>query len=542
MVNPLPPLDHGLLLQWAFGAVVVCLYARDRFDSPQPTRATTTFTRYWVARLGYVASMLALFLVLGGALGDFDLAVLWNFLQVPENVKNAERLPGPLVAALLLTSLLPSFPFLTRIDETVKKWFQRVGNIPFEARLLSGQLLNADFRPSTEALTRIEPQLTELGVDPAWLADGPSTLRHRWARAAVLWTLVQDWTKARGYSRYVTQRQAQFDDIRTRLESMGPMLDDAALHAIETPADARSGKALQRKVRKDVDLLHEAVCDFVSSGVLDREWNLAQRNAALAKLGFNGLPDARGSLSLNEVALVAGLIFLAMVLTALIARRFLDPTPLQPNLRVLIMVPIIHTVAVIAAVYPKAVWAFADVQRVGHRPYAAYLLSGVMAAAAAFMISLLFRYLFEDAGNLLVALSEAGRFGKAVTATLARWPWLLMTGLNTVAIAFAADSWVQQPESVRSRLRIYEALGLSASFAVFQWIVVQLLAQSLGPQWFERELRLVVTAAVIGACIGYLVPHLHRNRFRAEPAPVAAMPQVPPVGTPASSGLPARAA
>jgi hypothetical protein len=528
MVNPLPPLDHGILLQWAFGALVVSLYARDRFDSPQSTRATTTFTRYWVARLGYIASMLALFLVLGGALGDVDLAALWNFLQVPAAVKNAERMPGPLVAALLLTSMLPSFPFLTRIDETVKKWFQRVGNIPFEARLLSGQLQNANFQPSTDMLVRIEPQLADLGVDPAWLADSPSTVRYRWSRAAVLWMLVQDWTKARGYSRYVTQRKTQYDEICARLESLAPMLDEVSLRVIESPANARSAKALQRKVRKDVDQLHEAVCDFVSSGVLDREWNLSQRNTALARLGFSGLPDARGSLSLNEVALVAGLIFLAMVLAALIARRFFDPTPLAPNLRVLVMVPIIYTVAIVVALYPKAAWAFADVQRVGHRPYAAYLLSGVIAAAAAFMISLLFRYLFEDAGNLLVALSQPGRFDKAFTATAERWPWLLMPLLNTIAIAFTADNWAMHPELVRGRLRIYESLGLAACFAMFQWIVVQLLAQAttFGPRWFDEELRLVVTAAVIGACVGYLVPHLHRKRLQAEPAQSAVMPQV----------------
>jgi hypothetical protein len=43
----------------------------------------------------------------------------------------------------------------------------------------------------------------------------------------VLWILLQDWTKARGYSRYVSQRQAQFDDLRSRIESLGPVLDDA---------------------------------------------------------------------------------------------------------------------------------------------------------------------------------------------------------------------------------------------------------------------------------------------------------------------------
>jgi hypothetical protein len=277
-----------------------------------------------------------------------------------------------------------------------------------------------------------------------------------------------------------------------------------------------------------VDQLHEAVSDFVASGVLDREWNLTQRNTALANMGFNGLPDARGSLSLHEVALVAGLIFLAMLLALLIARRFFDPTPLQPSLRVLVMVPIIYAVAIVTALYPKAAWEFADIARVGHRPYAAYLLSGAIAAVAAFGISLLFRYLFEDAGNLLVALSEQGRFEKAFTVTAERWPWLMMTVMTTVAIAFAADNRATDPGSTPARLRIVEALALAACFALFQWIVVQLLAQvtTLGAGWYRAEPRLVLTAAAIGACIGYLVPHLHRKRLRAEPVLPVAMAQV----------------
>jgi len=156
------------------------------------------------------------------------------------------------------------------------------------------------------------------------------------------------------------------------------------------------------------------------------------------------------------------------------------------------------------ALYPKSAWAFADVQRVGHRPYAAYLLSGVMAAGAAFMISLLFRYLFEDAGNLLVALSEPGRFDKAFITTLERWPWLLMTALNTDCDRLCCGQLGDASGigyAAVAHLRITRA---GACFAMFQWIVVQLLAQvtTFGPRWFEEELRLVVTAAVIGACVG----------------------------------------
>jgi len=202
--------------------------------------------------------MLALFLVLGGALRDVDLQMLWTSCRclAPSRIRIACPDPGCRAAAYGDAAELP---FLTRIDER-EEVVSKGRQYSIRARLLSGQLQSADFRPSAEMLARIEPQLADLGVDPAWLADSPSTVRYRWSRAAVLWTLVQEWTKARGYSRYVTQRKAQYDDICTRLESLGRCWMRCRCASSSRRPNARSAKALQRKVRKDVDQLHEAVC------------------------------------------------------------------------------------------------------------------------------------------------------------------------------------------------------------------------------------------------------------------------------------------
>jgi len=201
-------LDHTLLLQWAFGALVVGLYARDRFENPLPARYTTTFARYWVARVGYVGAMLALYLVLGGAVTDLDLKPLWRLLDLDAIAKDDQSLPGPLLSALVLTALLPHFPYLSKIDESVKLWFQRVGNIPFEVRELSGQMRNADFRLEPPVLARLRPQLQELGIDERDLGAPAQSFRLRWAQASVLHAMVQTWSDSRTYLRYVAERQA----------------------------------------------------------------------------------------------------------------------------------------------------------------------------------------------------------------------------------------------------------------------------------------------------------------------------------------------
>jgi hypothetical protein len=523
-MNPDAAIDHTLLLQWLFGAVVVGLYARDRFDSPLAARCTTTFTRYWVARLGYIGSMLAIFLVLGGAVTDLDLKPLWQLLDLDAVAKDSAGLPGPLLSALVLTSLLPHFPYLSKIDDSVKRWFQRVGNIPFEVRELSGQMRGAEFRPSANALDQLRPRLEEMGVDERLLQAPRGSFRLRWAQAAVLLASVQGWSRSRGYLRYVDSQQARLAELVARFESLASLLEGRNLGELDHSGDSSLADPFRRKLRRDIDELHQAVCDFASGGVLHAQWGPRGRHAALAVLGFVGLERPRNTLGSHEVVLVGGLIFFAMMFITLVTRRFIDPAPLGAGLRVTVMVTLIYVIAIVVAIYPKAVWPFADIRAAGRRPVAAYAASGLVAAGAAFAVSLLFRYVLDEPGNLLHMLSTPGRFSTTLFATLERWPWLLMTLFATIAIAWAADDHLLATTPVPRWLRYAEAAGMAIVFALLQWMVVELMVsgatQARHDEWMRRLPQMVFTSLAIGVCIGYLVPHLYRSKsLPAAPAP-----------------------
>ena len=210
--------------------------------------------------------------------------------------------------------------------------------------------------------------------------------------------------------------------------------------------------------------------------MLEGAWNHARRRDALAQLGFAGLPAARGPLTSHDVVLVAGLVFLAMLFVPLMMRRFIDPLPLPQNLRILVTVPIVYAIAIVAAIYPKSVWPFAARQPGGERPFAAYAVSGVIAAAASFVVSLVFRFVFDKSGNIFQSLSTPGAFQEAWTTTLVRWPWLLMTFFITVAVAWTADDREPADPAGRLRLRAIEAASLAIALGLVQWSVLQLLA------------------------------------------------------------------
>jgi hypothetical protein len=183
----------------------------------------------------------------------------------------------------------------------------------------------------------------------------------------------------------------------------------------------------------------------------------------------------------------------------------------------------------VAAIYPKSVWPQARRSSSGQRPFAAYGASAVVAALAAFVVGLLFRFAFESHGNVFQALSTPGAFAKAWSTSLERWPWLLMTVFATISIAWAADDY--QPGHVPAPwwLRWAEAAALAAVFVVSEWRVVELLIsnalaiaetdshrrQSMlaaAAALTERLPVMLITGAVIGACIGFLVPSLYRAR------------------------------
>jgi len=528
--------------QWAFGAILVVLYAADRFNAgrfwiPRPMRATTTFWRYWSAWCGYIVAMTGLFMFLGGAFTAIEPKTILAFLGI-ENISIDEgTLPGPLLSALMLTSLLPHAPVLGKIDNSVKEWFRRVGNIPFEVRELSARLIAATYDPPTPVLDALRPTLATFGVDAAWLRDSPSTIRQPWAQVVTLFAQVQRWEGARGYTHYFDDNKTVLIELRAKLESMAEMLQPVVLAELDAGHDSPFVARIRRRIASELGDLRKTLCDLVSGGVLSEGRNYSQRLAALTRLGFTGLPALRAPLSANDIVLVMGLVFLAVVFIPLMARRFFEPTPLEAQIRLFILIPVIYAIAVVAAIYPKSAWRFARRDVGGGRPVAAYAASAVLAVAAAFVVSLLLRFAFDANGNVFQALATPDAFARAWTKSLERWPWHFMTFFMTVAIAWMADDWLRQ-SAEPGWLRWVEAVVMCAICAALQWTVVQLFLAAGSETTATLEMlaalqeRLPVTlatAAAIGAAIGWFVPHTYRSRGRQTSA-VAVSAAVPVSG------------
>ncbi len=504
-------MNNTLLFQWLFGGVAVFLYARERFDTPGPMRPTTTFTRYWMARVGYMMATLGLFLILGAATTDLPPGLASQFGM---DTQPLDGLPGPVVAALILTSLLPRFPVLNKIDEAVKQWFQRIGNIPLEARELSGRIQSTPLAISPESLALLRPALADLHIEESWLSRVNAPCACPWTRSAVLYAIVKRWPQTPGYSRYVYDQPAQMERITGQIEALSSA-GDAALQSFEMTGRPSPDEGEDKRLRKEIDALHRSLCDFIAGGVLQVGLSQRQRLAMLERLGFGAVPEPRSLLSVHEIILLAGLIFIGMLLIPLIASKFIS-APLYLNMRVIVMVPMIYAVAIVAAIYPKAAWPIADVHAAEGRPYAGYFASGCLAAAAAFVVSLLLRYLMDFDGNVIDALTSPGWFRKAFLISVDRWPWLLMTFCATIAIAWTADNRFDSPGEEPRSLRVIEGISLAMIFALTQWVVLELLRIYSEPKQTHWNAPLmIIMTGIIGAILGYCVPHLYRTKRTA---------------------------
>lgn len=525
------PLDPGLILQWSLGILVVCLYSHDRFEKPCSVRWTTTFARYWFARTGYMATLVAIYLILAGCFTDAQPFLQFLLPQpgTPDVPKTPDALPAPLFAALLLTSLLPHIPHLNFIDEATKRLFQRIGNIPQEVRVLSDQLEDTKLVLPAGGSSHLVESMRELGIEEGWLGRPEYSLTHKWARIGVLYGAIKRWERSALFAHYVKQREQTFADISRRIEEVQKRIRTDQNGVLEDEL-APVTEAF-RSTKKELNQLHRDLCDLVAGGLLHVSRTPKQRQARLDELGFSiSEKQLRSAFSVHHIFLIGGLIFLIMLFVTLIFQQFINPGPLNLQMRVLFLVPVTYCVAIVLAIFPKSAWGFANIRLVGHRPVMGYAASGAMAAAAAFIIQLVFR--FMEGGNLLTIFSTPGRFTEAFLTNLQRWPWHFMTFFTTVAIAWAADNYYAAKEEPRW-LRAAETVVIALVFGVLQWITLELF--ELLPnanRWYGKELRMIATSTLVGACIGYFVPYYYRRGYRRGEA--APLPQAQPF--PVTSG------
>ena len=134
---------ENILVTLACG-LVVALYASRRYNTPETNRFSTTRALFLFTGAGYVAASLTLFFLLSEIV--LKPGVL-TFLGLEDAQKYLTKFSAPpVIAAVLLTTLLPNVGVVSTADAWLLQRFQAWGRIPLGVRIL------ADSSPSLPLL------------------------------------------------------------------------------------------------------------------------------------------------------------------------------------------------------------------------------------------------------------------------------------------------------------------------------------------------------------------------------------------------------
>ena len=431
-------------VELVLGALFVFFHARARFNDPIHSRSTTTVVRYYTAAVSYYVLALGLYVFLT-FFPEFVQTVLGftNTVHAATGGDATEKLPlntfyglsTPLVAALVLTVLLPRLPVLSVADDWIRKYFQHLAAIPHEARRLSAELRKSPFRVNGSVQERVVSRLTRASVAKRdILFDDAVSPQQRWSRiTALIVQLEEQWETDNRYAGFMATFSVDYKALNDRYQVLLPRAAKCFRLMKErsgTPGDERVTEAVEECVRNFIDSserLYRSVCDFISRGVLQCNVTSESRTRRLKELGFQIDKCPHRTLTANQVLTVFTVVFI-ILLGGFTLLGHAYKTDFEATILLVALISVNYAVAVACAVIPKAGWAFANRNASGDRPVGFYLLAGTVAVIIGVPVGFLFRLLtYQDFDDTVLRLSY-------------EYPWYIMTFFTAVITAYQVDN------------------------------------------------------------------------------------------------------
>lgn len=508
--------------------VLVCVYAANRFNTPRAVRSQTSRVQYYSSLAVYVLSCEALMLCFTWLLQQEPAVV--STLLGEDNATIPQDLAGlqtPLVSALILTALLPTFPVLHKVDAWMLRAFHKLGAIPLNAVRWSQRMGQASFKISELILTDTQRYIRDTPILPNALVaqltrdEVSNATAYAFSRVMVVYVAQ---SKLAGRPDFEDDFK---DDIQSFEKAMSAFFADAvgyfAIAAQLAPLDMRPAPDIDDRFRKRIAEADSDIRLMLARTLLYSGKTEASMVGELQAMGFEIDKPRIVVIPVNLLcADLVGVIAIFLIATLFSSKDM----PLGKALTIGLMVAINHCIAAALALLPKQKWGFADIRCANERPYLAYLLS----ALATFAICLPVMYAFYVYRQ--VALLDSGPF----LPFAAQCKWLILSMVLSAALAFECDDFLRQRVEP-SWLRPLESALLALLMAAAGGFVRQLLLpdqMALHPGGAIPNLwPPVLMSATIGALFGATIPSWYRKSEKKDPAAGAAcqpQPMAPHAG------------
>jgi hypothetical protein len=273
-----------------------------------------------------------------------------------------------------------------------------------------------------------------------------------------------------------------------------------------------------RFLREKFDKHYDRICELLAYHLCYCELTDVSRVRKLAEWGYAGVEPPVRSLDPHQWAAIGLLFYLSIVpviWTATVV--FTEQLTITRGLALGTMVSAIYLFGLAMALMPKGRWQVARRRGDGGRPWLSYLLSGLLAAFGALVISIV--------TAALIYATDPRTFSLAREISVT-WPWFINSFVFAFVIACLLDNEVPPQRNVtwfRGRESLIAAAAMFFSSLVVSGLFVQMekapnlcysgiIGNCVVPKWYFPATVAVLT----GAIAGFIVPHWHRHRQRGE--------------------------
>ena|GEM_PF-4250177 len=535
------------------GSILVVLYTGHRFSEPSANRSSTTAVRYYLAAAFYCLWGLfvyaTLIIALAAAAPESARAVLAELLKGANLGSLSSLVPAEILAALLVTVLLPKVPVVAGADSWVREQIEYMASIPYEVRRLAAELERSGVRGSgvtyrmpAASQDRVRRRMQSHELPPILTGTaGQADLGSTWAKLSALVLALADWRTDSRLASVCHTCAVAIDELVQAHEDLVPRVRRCLRTRGLAPTVSGStvvSPEYSEEVERQVKTLLGKVYRALAAATLRFDLTHRARTTRLAKFGFRfdeTLDSAPILVAHRLTALYAALAFGILAVKILLARLGLAPWPgYLFTLALCAAVPLSYVVAVLWAIFLKRSWGGTTRPRGEARPFIAYLLSGLLAAASNMPIALSLAVLAHH-----VQGESEGEL-KVLDALAKSMVWLLLSFTTAATTAFLIDD---------QRRAVARRWGGRWSEGAVQGIVTAVIAYLVGSILIETGLdsaerlrlpQLIPIAGAIGFTVGVFVPTwyrkparrqtrrasdgLRRRRARRQPAAVAAEP------------------
>lgn len=499
------PLTDNLYVTLACG-LVVSLYAAKRYNTPQTNRLSTTRSLFFLTAAGYVFASLILFLLLCEVvLGPGVLTFLG--LDDAQKAVTAYAAP-PVLAAVILTTLLPNIAVLSTADSWLLERFQTWGRIPQGVRTLADKLPVDSLQMNGDDVGRLRQWIfnetdipNEIGNDLG--AQGADSAPGTLSRVVRLFSELRKLAASPAYKGSFRSQQEAWQAIQANFEVF--IAESQAFFVLFerlNPLDGKAGEEALRRTRTCYrgicEKSYREMTEFLAQLLLIVEATDARIDIRLQSIGF--LPPK----GLCPRVDIGPILFMGFIMTVCLLALVAIVLPPQPSVLILplpmiaILIGATRTIGVMTAVLPKLRW---DSQRAGEDkalPYLSWLGWAFLAGVISFLTE---RTAIAMAHHTLSAELDFAQYPFSPMAPLAF--------ATSLVIAILCD--VDLPLRNGLVRRFVDGLLCAAALTMGMLLCIHLLDLTPATEGQAASWLPLAISSSLGFLCGFIVPHLYRG-------------------------------